>query len=379
MDAEGELSLLQLYNDILTTPHIPEEWYLATVVSIFKGKGSDTDVSNYRPISLLNASYKILASLIQTRLAKASEPKLRNTQYGFRAGRSTSHPLFILRRAMEWSQMTDKPLQLLFLDWRQAFDSLDHTAMLTALSRFGVSQNFLHLIEAFYSKPIFQVQSWEGTSCTGKVGAGIRQGCPLSPYLFIMVLSVIMHDVDNALLEKGVPTNTWSVGNPTYDLEYADDTLLISLTTPQLQSFLTTLEGEASRYGMSLNETKTEHLAKPGTQGDLLFHSGEKVPKTSKAKYLGAMISWDRPFHEAFYHRLGPSGGRFQEVKISLEFYYATETQALHIPLDHSAFAFVWIRFIIPHRPKPQNSKWPVLSIFEAGYGDQGCLLFAYT
>ena len=230
LDTEGELNLLQLYNDILTTPHIPEEWYLATVVSIFKGKGSDTDVSNYRPISLLNASYKILASLIQTRLAKASEPKLRNTQYGFRAGRSTSHPLFILRRAMEWSQMTDKPLQLLFLDWRQAFDSLDHTAMLTALSRFGVSQNFLHLIEAFYSKPIFQVQSWEGTSCTGKVGAGIRQGCPLSPYLFIMVLSVIMHDVDNALLEKGVPTNTWSVGNPTYDLEYADDTLLISLT-----------------------------------------------------------------------------------------------------------------------------------------------------
>ena len=297
---KGSLIFFSFTMIFLTTPQIPEEWYLATVVSIFKGKGSDTDVGNYRPISLLNASYKILASMIQTRLAKASEHKLRKTQYGFRAERSTTHPLFILRRAMEWSQMTDKPLQLLFLDWRQAFDSLDHTAMLTALRRFGVSQNFLQLIEAFYSKPVFQVHSWQGTSCTGKVGAGIRQGCPLSPYLFIMVLSVIMHDVDNALLDTGVPTNTWSVGNPTYDLEYADDTLLISLTTPQLQNFLTTLEREAARYGMSLNETKTEHLAKPGTQGDLFFQSGEKVPKTSKAKYLGAMISWDRPFHEAF-------------------------------------------------------------------------------
>ena len=316
LDTEGELNLLQLYNDILTTPQIPEEWYLATVVSIFKGKGSDTDVGNYRPISLLNASYKILASMIQTRLAKASEPKLRKTQYGFRAERSTTHPLFILRRAMEWSQMTDKPLQLLFLDWRQAFDSLDHTAMLTALRRFGVSQNFLQLIEAFYSKPVFQVHSWQGTSCTGQVGAGIRQGCPLSPYLFIMVLSVIMHDVDNALLDTGVPTNTWSVGNPTYDLEYADDTLLISLTTPQLQSFLTTLEREAARYGMSLNETKTEHLTKPGTQGDLFFQSGEKVPKTSKAKYLGAMISWDRPFHEAFYHRLALAESDFKKLRL---------------------------------------------------------------
>ncbi|OLP75477.1 hypothetical protein AK812_SmicGene44714, partial [Symbiodinium microadriaticum] len=44
LDTEGELNLLQLYNDILTTPQIPDEWYLATVVSIFKGKGSDTDV-----------------------------------------------------------------------------------------------------------------------------------------------------------------------------------------------------------------------------------------------------------------------------------------------------------------------------------------------
>ena len=93
------------------------------------------------------------------------------------------------------------------------------------------------------------------------------------------------------------------MGHPTYGLEYADDTLLISLTTPQLQSFLTTLEGEAARYGMSLNETKTEHLAKPGTQGDLYFNFGEKVPKTPKAKYLGAMISWGRPFFEAFHHR----------------------------------------------------------------------------
>ena len=78
LDSEAELALLQLYNDLLTTPQISEDWYLATVVSIFKGKGSDTDAANYRPISLLNASYKILASLIQARLATTSEPKLRS-------------------------------------------------------------------------------------------------------------------------------------------------------------------------------------------------------------------------------------------------------------------------------------------------------------
>ena len=47
-------------------------------------------------------------------------------------------PPFILRRPMEFSNMTDKPLHLLFLDWKQAFDSVNHTAMMAALKRFGV-------------------------------------------------------------------------------------------------------------------------------------------------------------------------------------------------------------------------------------------------
>ena len=132
--------------------------------------------------------------------------------------------------------MTEQPLQLLFLDWRQAFDSLDHTAMMTALRRFGIAPNLLQVIEALYQSPVFRVESWQGTASTGKVGAGIRQGCPLSPYLFIIVLSVLMKDLDDKLIANGVPTNTWSVGHSTYDMEYADDTLLISLTTPQLQN-----------------------------------------------------------------------------------------------------------------------------------------------
>ena len=69
-----------------------------------------------------------------------------------------------------------------------------------------------------------------GHTATGKVSAGIKQGCPLSPYLFIAVLTLILHDVDGHLLSKGTPCNTWSVGNPTFDLEYADDTLLMGVT-----------------------------------------------------------------------------------------------------------------------------------------------------
>ena len=147
-------------------------------------------------------------------------------------------------------------------DWRQAFGH-STTAMMYALGRFGIAPNFLQLKKQYtmYKAPVFQVDSLQGTSCTDKVGAVVRRNCPLSPSLFIIVLSVFMHDVEENLVSLGVPLNTWSVGNPTYDVEYADDTLFISLTTPQLQKFLEVFQSEAARYGMPLNECKSRALS----------------------------------------------------------------------------------------------------------------------
>ena len=134
---------------------------------------------------------------------------------------------------MEWSLMTSTPLHILSLDWRQAFDSLDHTAMLHALKRFGLSENMLASIAAIYEAPTFCTRGFQDHTASGKVKAGIRQGCPLSPYLFVIVLTVIFADIDKDLEEKGTPRNTWSTLHPVYDLEYADDTLLLARTIPQ--------------------------------------------------------------------------------------------------------------------------------------------------
>ena len=60
-----------------------------------------------------------------------------------------------------------------------------------------------------------------------------------------MVVTVLLHDTDHTLQTQGVPTNTWFAGYPGYDLEYADDTLLMALTTPQLQSMLSALVGSS--------------------------------------------------------------------------------------------------------------------------------------
>ena len=86
LDDHNANLLLDLYNHSWEHGTIPQEWAEAIVVSIYKGKGDDTDPSNYRPIALLNTVYKIYATMLQRRLAGKIESRLRPTQYGFRAG-----------------------------------------------------------------------------------------------------------------------------------------------------------------------------------------------------------------------------------------------------------------------------------------------------
>ena len=307
----------KLYNHSWRAGTIPQSWAEAIVVSIYKGKGADTDPSNYRPISLLNTIYKIYAAMLQSRLSAQVENRLRATQFGFRARKGTKHPLFILRRAMEWSLMTSTPLHILSLDWKQAFDSLDHTAMLSALKRFGLSEAMLSSIKSIYEAPTFTTKGPQDHTAEGKVSAGIRQGCPLSPYLFVIVLTVVFADVDTELLNRGTPTNTWSALYPTYDLEYADDTLLMARTIPQLQSFLSTVEYMAQEYGMNLNTTKTELLLRnPEDKPDLKFCNGEKVQTTPQLKYLGSQISWTHPFQVAFLHRANLAEETYKKLRL---------------------------------------------------------------
>ena len=176
--------------------------------------------------------------MIQERLSNSYDQRLRRTQYGFRRERNTYQPLLILRRLQKYAARTGTPFHCLFIDWKQAFDKLDRSSMTIALKRLGVHQHYLDMTRDIHTDPTFYTVGMRGEKCQATPHTGIRQGCPPSPYLLVMVLSVILMDVDDRLLKHGIPTNTWSVGKPIYDLEYADDTLLFGISTQAVEEYL---------------------------------------------------------------------------------------------------------------------------------------------
>ena len=109
-------------------------------------------------------------------------------QSGFRKGRSTIDRLFCVRRLVDVGEQGYEPFAMIFLDWDKAFDKIDHQKMLAFPERLNIPNARLAAIKAWYNKPELQVCHTSQNRVWMSQRTGIRQGCPLSPYLCIRTL-----------------------------------------------------------------------------------------------------------------------------------------------------------------------------------------------
>ena len=267
-----------------------------------------------RPISLLDIGYKLFAVILLNRLkAAGADEQLWPTQFGFRKGRGTGDALFLARRAVEraWAEKDGK-LTMLALDWAKAFDSVAPASLTAALLRFGVPEGFVKMIEAIYADRRFRVKDGGSTSKWHEQQAGISQGCPLSPFLFVIVMTILMQDAKRELRrEHGVETR---LEGQVEDLVYADDTLLLGIDDQYLQTFMGAVGSAGQAYGLSFNWKKLEALA-VSTDPQITKPDGSMVARKDGMVYLGALLSSDGRIGSELNRRIGQAKGSFETLR----------------------------------------------------------------
>eukprot|EP00959_Pyramimonas_sp_CCMP1952_P191864 4011834-Pyramimonas_sp.AAC.1 len=133
--------------------------------------------------------------------------------------------MFYARRLIENVLDTQNGrLILLALDWAKAFDSVSPERLVQALVRFGAPAQFAAAVKSVYTNRRFSVREAGNTSETRAQEFGISQGCPLSPFRFSIIMTVLMHDAKRRFAQTGLQQHP---GLPISELMYADDTLLV--------------------------------------------------------------------------------------------------------------------------------------------------------
>ena len=287
----------------------PRAWHQALVSAIYK-KGPSELCENYRPISLLSLGYKIYAALIKGRLVKAgAEDRLSPTQFGFRSGFGTQDAINILRRRIEtaWAQRSGE-LIVLSLDWKQAFDSINVDAMMVALERFGLNRQALTAVKEIYQDRNFMVRDGENLSERRRQSSGVSQGCPLSPFLFVMVLTVVLHDAESSLgIEDRRALQKQNLGH----LEYADDTLIMGSSARSVERLLAAVWKAGAQIGMEMHPEKFQ-LLRVRSEGLVRKPDGTTIEDTDALTYLGTTVAADGRIGAELGRRLGLASADFR-------------------------------------------------------------------
>ncbi|XP_039278735.1 uncharacterized protein LOC111055532 [Nilaparvata lugens] len=144
----GGQKLTRLCHELITGIWVSEEmldeWKRGIICPIFK-KGDKLMCNNYRGKTLLNIAYKIFSTIIFKRVTLYAEEELSEVQCEFRNNRGTTDQIFVMRQTMEKCYEFDVDLHIVFVDFRQAFDSVDRKQLPTVLTRCGLPRKLVKM------------------------------------------------------------------------------------------------------------------------------------------------------------------------------------------------------------------------------------------
>lgn len=299
---EADKLLLRLCQIAYETKTIPNDWNISTIIPIYKS-GPTTECGNYRGISLLSVPGKVYARILERRLRSKVEEQLVEYQSGFRPGRSVHDHIYTFRQISESTYRYNNKVHVCFIDLQKAFDSVKRRELWKALKEHGVENNLIKAIKSFYKSPESMVRVGGEISRKFSVDVGVRQGCILSPLLFIILMDTISKQCKDM---KPIKAGMWKMKPVLLKmLAFADDLAVFGRTQQDLQNNVNILNSELERRGLLINskKTKTMILSREHHKHEIKLN-GETLEQVDSYKYLGVIISSNCNLREEITQRI---------------------------------------------------------------------------
>lgn len=299
-DEESVDFLCTLFNKIFESGIYPSEWSQAIVVPIFK-KGDTESPDNYRGISLINIACKCYTSILNKRLYSwmENEGLIVENQAGFRRSYSTTDQMFNLYSVIQKTlSRKGNKLYVAFIDFKKAFDSVNHDKLMEVAYNNGIKGKFLCALHVMYESLVSCVRINSEYSDMFECPVGVRQGCVMSPTLFSLFINQLANHInDTGVHGVQLLPNMLEL----FLLLFADDVALLSTSPRGLQAQLNSLKLCCDNLKLTVNKNKTKVMVfrKGGFLGDRekWFYENERLEVVNSYCYLGfnfsTMLSFD--------------------------------------------------------------------------------------
>jgi len=275
-----------LFKKSIASSELPEGWKQAHVTPIHK-KGSKSSPGNYRPVSLTSVVGKMLESIIRDKVVEhmSSHNYFTDAQHGFVPGRSCMTQLLVTME--QWTKLLQAgdPVDVIYLDFRKAFDTVPHTRLLQKLERYGVVGDLRNWIGNFLSQRKQRVVVNGEFSSWKEVKSGIPQGSVLGPILFV----IYINDLPEAISSEVKI--------------FADDSKIFRPVKHKrdqeaLQQDLVAVDQWSQHWQLRFNVSKCKVLHLGRTNQKITYTlGGQNIEETVEEKDLGVSIDNNLAFH----------------------------------------------------------------------------------
>ncbi|GJZ00626.1 cysteine-rich receptor-like protein kinase [Tanacetum coccineum] len=267
------LEFMQLMVEFHSNARFPKGFNSTFLVLIPK-QNAPKDITNLRPISLINAPYKILSKVIANRLRSVMSRLVSENQSAFIIDRHLSDSVMLVNELWHFLKKSKTSAMFLKLDFAKAYDSASHKFLLSTLNGMRFTNRFVSWISACIFDVHFSILINNSPTKEGVMGRGLRQGDPLSPLLFILVTEVMSRMLTSSLnrgLLQGVRLDeSFSINHS----QFADDTILFLYpSTGEINKVRVVLDmfsqmsglkvslSKSALYGINIHQTQLQQYA----------------------------------------------------------------------------------------------------------------------